>query len=213
MTERLNFINALNHLSKLNESPFALQKVAYWLYEYNDLYIEILNQSRNPCGICMQNEAQGLPYDCLEEPEYCTQQYSYFTDFYKRVEYGVDVQRYDSVCSIALSELNDCKDLSEQKVWLERYFDLGYNKLAIFSYDHLDYRVKKGEVVHPHFGNSPIGEFGVCINRKYYENLIEFEKVFRELFYEKEVYPEKLEEIRKEMEKIVLPMIPIPKID
>lgn len=204
---------SIKHLKDKNDNPFTLQKVAYWLYEYNDLYKEILNQSRNHCRKCLQNEAQGLPYDCLGEPEYCTKQYSYFTDFYKGVEYGVEVQRFDSVCSIALSELNDCKDLSEQKDWLVRYFDLGYNKLVIFSYDHLDYRVKKGEVVHPHFGNSPIGEFGVCINRKYYENLIEFEKVFRELFYKKKVYPEKLEEIRKQMEKIVIPIIPIPKID
>lgn len=205
--------NCINTLSQLNDNPFSLQKVAYWLFEYKDLYSEIVDLSKNPCAICMQNDAQGLPYDCLEEPEYCTKQYSYFIDFYKGLEYGVDIQRFDSVCSIALSELNDCKDLSEQKDWLVRYFDLGYNKLVIFSYDHLDYSVKKGEVVHPYFGNSPVGEFGVCIDRKYYENLIEFEKVFKELFYEKKVYPEKLEEIRKEMEKIVLPMIPIRKID
>ncbi|WP_435522910.1 hypothetical protein [Chryseobacterium indoltheticum] len=77
----------------------------------------------------------------------------------------------------------------------------------------MDYSVDEDGVVHPHFGNSPIGKFGVCIDRRYYENLIEFDDVFKMLFYERKIYPEKLKEIEEEMQKIVTPMIPIPKID
>lgn len=204
---------SLNHLKQLNDNPFTLQKVAYWLYEYHDLYKKIQNYSQMLCEQCQEWEEQGLPYDCLLKPDYCTRKYRYFTDFYEGVEYGVKVQELDTVCKVALEEYNICSDTPQLKDWLIKYFDIGYNKLVVFYYDHLDYSVQKDEVIHPHFGNSPIGEFGVCIDRKYYENLIEFEEVFKMLLYEKKVYPEKLKEIDEEMSKLVLPMIPIQKIE
>ncbi len=204
-------VNSLNHLKKLNDNPFTLQKIAYWLYEYNDLYKEINIYSATLCEQCREWENEGLPYDCLQKAEYCTKKYRCFTEFYDGVEYGVKIQELDAVCKIALEEYNNCNDTLQLKNWLIKYFDIGYNKLIIFYYDHLDYSVGKDEVVHPHFGNSPIGEFGVCIDRKYYENLIEFEEVFKTLLYDKKVYPEKLKEIYEEMQKIAIPMIPIPK--
>ncbi|WP_312090990.1 hypothetical protein [Chryseobacterium sp.] len=204
-------LNSLKCLKELNDNPFTLQKVAYWLYEYHDLYKEIQNYSETLCEQCQEWEEQGLPYDCLLKPDYCTRKYRYFTSFYDEVEYGVKVQELDAVCKIALEEYRICNGASQLKDWLIKYFDIGYNKLAIFYYDHLDYSVNNDEVVHPHFGNSPIGEFGVCINRMYYENLIEFDDVFKMLFYERKIYPEKLKEMEKEMQNI--PMIPIPKID
>lgn len=206
-------LNSLNHLKQINNNPFTLQKVAYWLYEYHDLYKKIKAYSETLCEQCQDWEEQGLPYDCLLKPDYCTRKYSYFTSFYDEVEYGIKVQELDAVCKIALEEYRVCNDTSQLKNWLIKYFDIGYNKLVIFYYDHLEYSVEKGEIVHPHFGNSPIGEFGVCIDRKYYENLIEFEEVFKMLLYEKKVYPEKLKEIDEEMSKIVKPMIPIQKIE
>ena len=206
-------LNSLKHLKQLNDNPFTLQKVAYWLYEYHDLYKEIKEYSESLCEQCKDWEEQELPYDCLQKPDYCTRKYRYFTSFYDEVEYGVKVQELDSVCKTALEEYKTCNDTSQLKNWMIKYFDIGYNKLIIFYYDHLEYSVEKGEIVHPHFGNSPIGEFGVCIDRKYYEKLIEFEDVFKMLLYEKKVYPEKLKEIDEEMSKIVLPIIPIQKIE
>ncbi|QIG90669.1 hypothetical protein G6R40_13895 [Chryseobacterium sp. POL2] len=205
--------NSLNHLKQLNDNPFTLQKVAYWLYEYNDLYKETKTCSETICEQFQEWKNEGLPYDCFQKPDYCTKKYRYFTDFYEGVEYGVKVQELDAVCKIALEEYNSCNGTFQLKDWLIKYFDIGYNKLVIFYYDHLDYSVDEDEIVHPHFGNSPIGEFGVCIDRKYYQNLIEFEDVFKMLLYEKKVYPEKLKEIDEEMSKIVLPMIPIQKIE
>lgn len=203
---------SLLHLSALNENPFELQTVARWLYEYHDLYREILSHSENLCEECQELKDQNLPFDCIQNPDHCTKKYNYFIEFYKGVEYGVNIQELDAVCKTALQEYESCSNDAHLKDWLIKYFDIGYNKLIIFQYDHLDYEVSKGEVKHPHFGNSPIGEFGVCINRKYYENLIRFEEVFKMLFYEKRLYPEKLKEMEEEMSKIVLPMIPIPKI-
>lgn len=211
---KLKIINSLNNLKQLNDNPFTLQKVAFWLYEYNDLYKEVKNYSENLCEQCQQWKANGLPYDCLQEAEYCTKRYRYFTNFYEEVEYGIKIQELDIVCKVALEEYNTCSNNDALlKDWLIKYFDIGYNKLAIFYYDHLDYSVNDDEVVHPHFGNSPIGEFGVCIDRKYYENLIEFDDVFKMLLYERKIYPEKLKEIEEEMQKVAIPMIPIPKID
>lgn len=206
-------LNSLNLLKQLNDNPFTLQKVAYWLYEYNDLYKEIKTYSETVCEQCQEWKKEGLPYDCFQQPDYCTKKYRYFTDFYEGVEYGVKVQELDSVCKIALEEYNVCNGTLQLKDWLIKYFDIGYNKLVIFYYDHLDYSVDEDEIVHPHFGNSSIGEFGVCIDRKYYQNLIEFEDVFKMLLYEKKVYPEKLKEIDEEMSKITMPMIPIQKIE
>lgn len=206
-------LNSLKHLKQINDKPFTLQKVAFWLYEYNALYKEIKEYSKNLCEQCQEWEEQGLPYDCLSKPDYCTRKYRYFTSFYDEVEYGIRVQELDIVCKIALEEYRICNGASQLKDWLIKYFDIGHNKLAIFYYDHLDYSVNNDEVVHPHFGNSPIGEFGVCIDRMFYENLIEFDDVFKMLFYERKIYPEKLKEIEEEMQKIAIPMIPIPKID
>lgn len=207
-------LNSINHLKQLNDNPFTLQKVAFWLYEYHGLYKEIQNYSKTLCESCQEWEQEGLPYDCLQEAEYCNKRYRYFTNFYEEVEYGIKVQELDTVCKVALKEYNTCSNNDALlKEWLMKYFDIGYNKLAIFYYDHLDYSVNDDEVVHPHFGNSPIGEFGVCIDRRYYENLIEFDDVFKMLFYERKIYSEKLKEIEEEMQNIAIPMIPIPKID
>lgn len=206
-------LNSLNHLKQLNNNIFTLQKIAYWLYEYNDLYKIIKNYSESLCEQCQEWEDEGLPYDCLQKPEYCTKKHMYFTDFYEGVEYGVNIQELDNLCKAALEEYSTITGDLQLKEWVIKYFDIGYNKLAIFYYDHLDYSVNNDEVIHPHFVNSPIGEFGVFINRKYYENIIEFEDIFKTLLYEKKVYPEKLKEIEREMEKIAIPMIPLPKID
>lgn len=205
-------LNSLKCLKELNDNPFTLQKVAFWLYEYNDLYKEVKNYSENLCEQCQQWKDDGLPYDCLQEANYCTKRYRYFTSFYEEVEHGIKVQELDAVCKVAVEEYKTYNNGSQLKEWLIKYFDIGYNELAIFYYDHLDYSVDD-EVVHPHFGNSPIGEFGVCIDRKYYENLIEFDDVFKMLFYERKIYSEKLKEIEEEMQKVAIPMIPIPKIN
>lgn len=206
-------LNSLNNLKQLNGNPFTLQKVAFWLYEYHGLYKEIQHYSKTLCEQCQEWEQEGLPYGCLLKPDYCTKKYRYFTNFYEEVEYGIKVQELDVVCKIALEEYKTYNNESQLKEWLIKYFDIGYNNLAIFYYDHLDYSVDNDEVVHPHFGNSPIGEFGVCIDRKYYENLIEFDDVFKMLLYERKIYPEKLKEIEEEMQKVAIPIIPIPKID
>lgn len=58
--------NSLKHLKELNDNPFTLQKVAFWLYEYNDLYKEVKNYSENLCEQCQQWKDDGLPYDCLQ---------------------------------------------------------------------------------------------------------------------------------------------------
>lgn len=207
-------VMSLHKLNILNDNPFTLQKVAFWLYEYKDLYKEVKNYSENLCKQCQEWEDEGLPYDCLDKAVDCTKRYRYFTNFYEEVEYGIKVQELDEVCKVALEEYNTCSNNDALlRDWLMKYFDIGYNKLAIFYYDHLDYSVEKDEVVHPHFGNSPIGEYGVCIDRKYYENLIEFDEIFKMLFYERKIYPEKLKEIKEEMQKIAIAMIPIPKFD
>lgn len=144
---------------------------------------------------------------------YCTKRYRNFTNFYEEVEYGIKVQELDAICKVAVEEYKTYNNDSQLKEWLIKYFDIGYNELAIFPYDHLDYSINDDEVVHSHFGNSPIGEFGVCIDRRYYKNLIEFDDVFKMLFYERKIYSEKLKEIEEEMQNIIIPMIPIPKID
>lgn len=211
MTEKI--LQSVLQLKQVKENPFTLQKVAYWLYKYNDLYKSIKNDAEIPCEQCQEWEDEGLPYDCLQKTEYCTKKHIYFTDFYEGVEYGVNIQELDNLCKVALAEYSTITGDLQLKEWVIKYFDIGYNKLAIFYYDHLDYSVNNDEVVHPHFGNSPIGEFGVCIDRKYYENLIEFDDVFKLLFYERKIYPEKLKELEEEIQKIAIPMIPISKID
>ncbi|WP_294307945.1 hypothetical protein [uncultured Chryseobacterium sp.] len=210
MEEKIN--RSLNWLKELNDNPFTLQKVANWLYEYHGLHKQVKTYSETICEQCQKWKQEGLPYDCLQEAEYCTKRYRYFTNFYEEVEYGIKVQELDAVCKVALEDYNTCSNNDALlKDWLMKYFDIGYNKLAVFYYDHLDNSVGEDEVVHPHFGNSPIGEFGVCIDRMYYENLIEFDDVFKMLFYERKIYPEKLKEIEEEMQNIAIPMIPIRK--
>lgn len=99
---KLKIINSLNNLKQLNDNPFTLQKIAYWLYEYNDLYKEVKNYSEILCEQCQQWKANGLPYDCLQEAEYCNKRYRYFTNFYEEVEYGIKVQELDTVVKLHL---------------------------------------------------------------------------------------------------------------
>lgn len=210
-------INSLNHLKELNDNPFTLQKVAYWLYEYNDLYKEIKNYPDPICEICQEWYEQDLPLDCLQNPDYCTRKdfqiKHSFTAYYEAIEYGVEIQELDEVCKTALEEYKNCNDTPQLKDWVIKYLDMGYDKLFCFSVEHL----KEEELLHPWFFKgfcffkSPIIDFDIYIHRKYYENIIEFEDVFNKLFYEKEVYPEKLKEIEEEMQKI--PKSIMPKIE
>lgn len=201
----------IDHLKQLNDHPFTLQKVAYWLYEYDDFYKSIKEYSQTTCEYCQKWERQGLPYDCLEDAEYCTGKYRFFTDFYEGAVYGIKIQEFEEDCRIALLAYNNCESDLQLKEWLINHYTKGA-KLTMFYYNHLDYTAEKGETIHPHFGNSPCEEFAIFIDRKYYENIIHFHEIFQMLFYDKKLYPEKLKEIQDEMKNIVLPKDLLPNI-
>lgn len=69
---------SLNCLEKLIDNPFTLQKIVYWLYGYNNLYAKVRNYSENICKQCQEWEELGLPYDCLQNPDYCMRKPIYF---------------------------------------------------------------------------------------------------------------------------------------
>ena len=50
------------------------------------------------------------------------------------------------------------------------------------------------------------------VDRKYFENMIEFDEIFTHLYFDRKLYPEKIKEMEEEMSKIVFPMMPIPKV-
>ena len=80
-----NIQQSLLHLKELWCNPYSLQQLAFWLYEYDDLYKEIKNFSKEPCEICKHLEKQDLPYDCLQKPEYCKRKSIYY-DFINAYE-------------------------------------------------------------------------------------------------------------------------------
>ena len=83
MTNKIS--HSLQHLTELGNNPYSSQQLAYWLYEYDDLYKEIKNLSNEPCGKCKEWEKLGLPYDCLQKPEYCKRKSIYY-DFINAYE-------------------------------------------------------------------------------------------------------------------------------
>lgn len=84
--------------------------------------------------------------------------------------------------------------------------------MAGFYFGYLDYSIEPEKEKHLHIANSPDNDFGVGIDRKYYESMIEFDEIFTYLYFERKLYPEKIKEMEEEMSKIVFPIMPIPKI-
>ncbi len=65
-------------LAQLNESNYSLKNVAYWITKHNDLYKLTKVYSESLCQQCKEWEELGLPYDCLQNPDYCMRKPIYF---------------------------------------------------------------------------------------------------------------------------------------
>ena len=205
--------HSLQHLKELSCNPCSLQQLAFWLYEYDDLYKEIKDFSKEPCEQCKEMERMDLPNDCLQKPEYCTKQFNYFKDFYRKIDQCIRLEQYETDCKKALEKYQlIMEDDAQLKQWVIEYFNIGYCKLAGFYFGYLDYSVEPEKEKHLHIANSPNNDFGVIVDREHFENMIEFDEIFTHLYFDRKLYPEKIKEMEEEMSKIVFPMMPIPKI-
>lgn len=201
MTNKIS--HSLQHLTELGNNPYTLQQLAYWLYEYDDLYKGIKDFSKEPCEICKHLEKQDLPYDCLQKPEYCKAKYNYFSDFYEEVDVYIKNQKYEDECKKAVENYQLIKnDDTLLKYWVIYYYNLKYSdELATFYYCHL-YHSKMEDEKYLKIANFPDTNLELIIESKEFENTITFVNTFSYLCFEKKLFPEKMEKINKEMEKI-----------
>ena len=84
MKENLIY-NSLNKLKEYEQKYYSTYQIAVWLKNNKNLYHEVILYTNEPCEPCKEWEKLGLPYDCLQKPEYCKRKSIYY-DFINAYE-------------------------------------------------------------------------------------------------------------------------------
>ena len=194
---------SLQHLKELENNPYTLQQIAYWLYEYDGLCKKIKEISQMPCEACREFDKLELPYICTfatHKPKYCTKKYDYFVRHYKKIEQSVRLQELDEPCEEALKEYKQIKgDDLAIKQWLIKYYELGTSdEVFMFELDYINYKEDDGSMPLLVIRDE---EIEIYLERKPFSNIILFAGIFCDNFYNKNLYPEKTKEIEEEMKK------------
>ncbi|MDY3339013.1 hypothetical protein PG279_07475 [Riemerella anatipestifer] len=200
----------LNHLNNLRNEIFELNDLAFWLFEYDNLYKEVKKYSETKCIECQEFESLGLPYSCLQNPPYCTNRYDDFIEFFEKIDKCLKYHQYEEYSKIALFNYEEARCDDNILQWMIDNFDVGFSKLCLFCALYVDDKPDNTNVLH--IANSPNNQFGVLVATKCFQNIIELSQLYRVLFLESKLYPTKLKQYEEEMNKIVFPMLPIPKI-
>ncbi|GGZ92187.1 hypothetical protein [Algibacter mikhailovii] len=179
--QELNFL--------INQSTVSVAEVEWWLLKYSD-YVKEIN---NNCNCCSKTDE--LPCVCKRtENEKTTLEVFYNLDEltqYHRIE------KYANEQIIEFKQLN--KNPKEVKKWLIKNEKIASQDLACFLIDYLDYSENEKDNINLLAYRNENYKIEVFVDRKDFENLIEFKELFDELYYAKKLYPEGLKRIDKEM--------------
>ena len=106
------------------------------------------------------------------------------------------VKQYEQYCKDALLEYESLrKENSTRKNWLRKHFEVGYLLGEVlyagdFFNDETQFLSGNLEIL-----DETVYGFSITIPRKYFEAQLNLKIKFEKLFYDEQIYPEKLEEI------------------
>lgn len=194
MIKDINFpINEL--LQKCSSNNTSLDYLNWWLLKYDDLYKKCKSNYAQLCNICEDLKSQGLPYNCLSNPKYCSKnsEINQFIKIHEDLERIIDYSKLEQYCTIALQGYNNSYEFD----WILKHYDFWQSRVFIFCVEYLDNDAPNIEY---HMGTN--NDLKIIIDRSNYKNIEVFSSLCNELFYNKELLPDKLKEITDEIEKL-----------
>lgn len=198
--------SAYLELKNMNKSSkYSISQINWWLLKHGDLYKNIIKNQNVICNVCLELEAENLPYDCLLKPNYCNKnpELQAFGNFYDELDKATELNKLESKCFIAYDEYTflNCVD-EDLRGWVIKNYDI-YEKLGIYFFEYLEFNAS--DVKNLHIAEAPDKSFGVDIIEEDFKSAIRFYDVYDDLYNNKKLYPEKLKEWDDLFEKMKLP--------
>lgn len=195
MVEKIEF--SYQELKALQQnSSYTFSILNWWLLKYGDFYKSLKNCEETTCENCKRFKEQNLPSDCLLSPSYCvkTKMENIFIKNYENLDYFTQMYKNEERCTSAIEVYymtpgdNDNMRqwlISNYKLWKENVFEFG-----VFHLDNDDTLIELMKFYNPNFTNL---DFPILVERENFKYIEEFLNVFSIYFFEKKLYPEKLE--------------------
>lgn len=118
-----------------------------------------------------------------------------FTTYISQLE---TVKSHHNLCKKAVEEYDE--DLTAQKEWLIKHFELGLLFEEIFDLGFFFNNEESSKSDDLLLLDNSVYGFKINASRDDFEYEIKFKKVFENLFFEKKLFPEKLAEYKKDFE-------------
>ena len=199
-------ISAYIEIKNLNVGfVYTIAQVNWWLLKYSDLYKNIVNSQNALCDVCLELQAENLPYDCLLKPDYCNKnsKYQSFIKFYDELDKATELNKLEEKCFNVYEEYKFLNCIDEDlRDWVIKHYDV-YEKLGVYFFEYLEFN--SSDVKNLHIAEAPDKSFGVDIKEEDFISAIRFYDVYHDLYYNQKLYPEKIKEWDEIFSKIQLP--------
>ncbi len=183
-------------ISLRKNSFYTFHVLNWWLLKYDDLYKSLKNSLETICRSCEELEKQNLPYDCLLSPSYCvkTKVQNIFIKHYESLDYFTELHKCEKKCLSAIEVYYMTPEgNNNMRQWLIYNYDLWRGNVFEFGVFHLDNDDRLIELMkfyNPNFTNL---DFVILVKRENFKSIEEFLNIYSTYFFEKKLYPEKLE--------------------
>jgi hypothetical protein len=152
-----------------NKTTFNIQEIEWWLLKYSDIF---------------KSEKENAE----------------FYELYTHLDELTVYHRFEKYANEQLNEFEKISKNQENiKYWLIKNEKIASQDLACFLIDYLDYSENETDNINLLAYRNEKNKIEIFVNRRDFENLIEFKELFDELYYVKKLYPEGLKKIEEEM--------------
>lgn len=192
-------IENLKSLAKNN--VYSIIQIEWWLFKFEDLFQSVSSSYTTLCNKCVNDEKIGVMRRCVFNPTYCpkTDEKWKFIILYQSLDKLTQVHRNEALCK---SALDDYKESSNEKQWIESYYDLKNNFSTLHS-DYFDYGKEDELDKDLYICENINSDLKIYVDKKDFHHIIRFFDLFHHLFYLKELHPEKLSEEIEEINKLI----------
>lgn len=128
--------------SQINDKPLLISKIEWWLLKYSDIYLKILNNSKDKYVLKgIDERIDNLPL--IEE----SGENINFLDFYKLIDSISLAHRKDNDFKIILTDYYKVKNSpSDLNNWFIKNRSIGQGHFPIFILDHINYSEDDGDL-------------------------------------------------------------------
>ncbi len=198
----------------LSQSVFSMSEINNWLNVNWTKYRDLIDEWQ--CAKCPTEK--GLPCICAEPDE----EWKFFK-LYEALDELSKKHKKEKYFEQEMLEYYDIQFSEiDLKIWTSKNEKLGIDDYSGFEFDYLDYNCENDDsskhlrvanyelylmvtnVLRKQLGrNQPKlkPDFAVFVNRDDFKYILEFIDTFRELFWNREILPESIERINREMER------------